>query len=72
LSKWVAPRSYEEENGGDSVLYGSWFAGREPSFGGDLSAEVVDGGRLVKTQKSGQDLACAVVICKLRRLAIAL
>jgi hypothetical protein len=37
-----------------------------------LLIEVVTREKLVKTLQAGKDLACAVVICKLWRLAIAL
>jgi hypothetical protein len=33
--------------------------------------EAVTSERLVKTQQTGKDLACAVVICKVRRLIMA-
>jgi hypothetical protein len=54
--------------------------GREPPFRENLSAEAeesplleaVTRERLVKTQQAGRDLACAVVICKVWRLAMAL
>jgi hypothetical protein len=54
--------------------------GREPPFREDLSTEAeesplleaVTRERLVKAQKAEKDLACAVVICELWRLAVAL
>jgi hypothetical protein len=54
--------------------------GRQPPFGEDLSEEAeesplleaVTRERLVMTQQAGKDLACAVVICKVWRLAMTL
>jgi hypothetical protein len=51
----------------------------EPPFREDLSAdaeeypllEAVTRQRLVKTQQAGRDLACAVVTCKIWRIATA-
>jgi hypothetical protein len=53
---------------------------REPPFREDLSMEAegsplleaISREWLVKTQQAGRDLACAVVICKVWRLAMAL
>jgi hypothetical protein len=54
--------------------------GREPQSRENLIVEAeefplleaVTWERLVKTQQAGKDLACAVVICKVWRLAMAL
>jgi hypothetical protein len=53
--------------------------GRESTLREDSSAEAeesplleaVDRERWVKAQQAGKDFACAVVICKVRRLAVA-
>jgi hypothetical protein len=79
------PRSYKEDNGRNQVSCLLEFVkiesvGRELPFREHLSMkaeeppllEVVTRERLLKTQKAGTDLACAVVICKAWRLAMAL
>jgi hypothetical protein len=78
-------RGYEEDNWGNRVssvrkTEKKGTVGREPLFRKDLSAEAEDSPllaavtreRLVKTQEAGKSLAGAVVICELRRLAVAL
>jgi hypothetical protein len=60
-------------------VYEEKSVGREPPFSEDLSAEagesplleIVSREWLVKTQQAGKDLACAVVICKVWRLEMA-
>jgi hypothetical protein len=68
----------------ESVLYGSLWrkesVGREPTLTEDISTkaeespllEAVTREQLVKTQQAGKDLPCAVVICEVWTLAMAL
>jgi hypothetical protein len=65
-------RFHKEDNFGNRV---SWEpASNEVSAEAEESPllESVTKERLVKTQQDGKDLACAVVICKVWRLAMAL
>jgi hypothetical protein len=74
------PNSYKGDNCGNQVSSIRKSIGRKPPFREDLSVkaekypllEAVSREELVKTQQAGKDVTCAVVICKLWRLAMAL
>jgi hypothetical protein len=85
LSVRAVPRSYKEDKWGQQDQFCTGVCdeksvGREPAFREDLSAETeeyplleaVTRELLVKTRQARKDLACAMVICKVWRLAMTL